>query len=1278
MADSKYVLNLRGLGLNNSEVETLTYSSTKFSLSLYGVSFTRRMYEPGHIQAEVLLTTEQITQQLQISTITEILLNEKVSLSYEGTVVAQDYYVHNITPLVEVDYEKKDGKDYYKYAVYVKLDIFSPDKKMTLNKYSQAHLGRCLVKDIVGNSLVLFGDMELKTGLLQHLSYSETSGGESTSHELVQPYLVQYNETFYDFITRVANRCGEPFYYEDGKFWFGIQELPKPEDSSETPSPTAIDGAKRIMFQQFSSGPITVKDYARDAVKEERKSGSTYTYDLKDDQILTDPVKLSDANPSYSVGEFPYNSEISPEDQYMILYKNKFARDDLNSLWVGDKVGKALDVVAMILESTSLLELITEFSTTSIHSAIQAHVQSEETNNDGNEAINDKDYKVLFMDTDKTKSHWVTLKYHQDIRNKEAEQMRKGICVDMGEEFRNVQLGEQITIPNSSETYVVTRIEMSSATSWQREYGEYIDTKTPEAAQSQRIYAIPMDKVTENNVATYVFYPPLLPISPFRQSGPQPAFITDSGDWKGQGRVRVRFPWQPKYSNTSAKNAFDAAEKELKKIATINDDGTFTKSDKVSDKDFNDAVSKYKQCKAALEAADELVEDDATPWIRMSSPMATSGGGMYFKPEEGDEVMVDFENGNVEHPYVVGTLYSKNVTVPDGSRIIQSKNGHTIKMSDPKDGTQLLAGMYPGLKLLKNYGVKMDFMDNVCNEVLGGIEMTDKYGFYKIKMSSHDRCVSIASPFGDVKMSAFSGIKINAPNGDIKIVGKNVDITAYNKFSITSGKNIKLGLDNYHLGYLGAFTKGDQVGEAVGSLISSFYADFFDLSFIRSILEVFIRPVDGTLSIKSNRYLMLGAGNGKPAPAGSNYRQFDDSQEMGMEAKNLVFAVPFIDETLQKYVATYIKLFNTVYEKLDSFLVAHVNYPATIKTPASTKDLLIALFQLDPANLSITKFGTAFEGFIGNTSKWDHQAGTAINTITEHNNKLKPLMRAVMELKKHHLQYLTILDDLRQKGAGPSGGRRFTNFFRYGTVRYHHKGIPFTYDAILKLDKAEMPNPTNAATHVKGNKTDANPAVALPTPNPTTPTGNEQGFYHDWYTKVDKYVTNSNPDGNLFTAAKIGDNSQKRWLVFVARRIICAMIEYCRTNENVFKTFKVLTDYPAGSELFNPSLPISDSDWATYVKGVKFETKPQDDPNWGQEFLSGLLEGAVFDPLSKLALFEIGPWKADTNGELLFSDRKGATFRFTENGSTEKFLSTGRIEGDASLTQEAMKNIKVV
>lgn len=86
-------------------------------------------------------------------------------------------------------------------------------------------------------------------------------------------------------------------------------------------------------------------------------------------------------------------------------------------------------------------------------------------------------------------------------------------------------------------------------------------------------------------------------------------------------------------------------------------------------------------------------EQMMTPWLRLSQPYAGGGKGFSFIPEIGEEVMIDFEGGNAERPYVKGTLYN-GVGYPDGAwlpgnnqvKAIRTRNGHTIEIWDEGEG----------------------------------------------------------------------------------------------------------------------------------------------------------------------------------------------------------------------------------------------------------------------------------------------------------------------------------------------------------------------------------------------------------------------------------------------------------------------------------------------------------------------------------------------------------------------------------------------------------------
>lgn len=267
----------------------------------------------------------------------------------------------------------------------------------------------------------------------------------------------------------------------------------------------------------------------------------------------------------------------------------------------------------------------------------------------------------------------------------------------------------------------------------------------------------------------------------------------------------------------------------------------------------------------------------------MASPMASQESGFMFLPARGDTVLVDFEDGNVENPYVVGSFYredrlpSYHASTQNGPLVksITSANGHHLTFTD-LPGERFGANLWPF-----SYFAKFGYLDNLSttddNKLGGGFELADYYGFYSITGSTHDRKVSIKSPFGDVAIDAFQGITISAPSGNIKIEGKNVDIIARNNLSITSGTNI--ANPRFYSNSAAGYNEADKSDPNNSWNV----ADFFllkhllqpmagaamkmtiDLSLYRTCFESIFRPIGGTMLIKSHRFMRLEAGKGQTA-----------------------------------------------------------------------------------------------------------------------------------------------------------------------------------------------------------------------------------------------------------------------------------------------------------------------------------------------------------------------------------------------------------------------------
>jgi hypothetical protein len=398
-------------------------------------------------------------------------------------------------------------------------------------------------------------------------------------------------------------------------------------------------------------------------------------------------------------------------------------------------------------------------------------------------------------------------------------------------------------------------------------------------------------------------------------------------------RERHRLVQEKKKIQEYYKELNNSSEKDIKKNISDYDSKVKNARDATSNAktDLGKKEEDITKIKKEVQAA---IAKMASPWIRMTSPMATDGGGTIFKPRLGDEVLVNYECGNVERPYVVGSLFSKNVLEPDerinrqvgpnlhkgASIAIVSPNGHGITFKDPSSDSGFAASVYPGIGLINKY-----IIDNTdakwpdSKDLAGGIKIGDRYGLYSIDMSSDRRSVKITSSLGTVSLNAFTGITISAPNGDIKIEGKNVSIKAGNNLEISSGNNIdtrkKLAKKIKWSGkWLGALDGAEGIGKKlVSQAVKDFVSPFVDVSLARSVWETILRPVEGTALIKSHRYMKLEAGSGKAMIQHNRYSSAknelivssDELKKTENIIKQIVLLVTEIDTTIDSFCGIY-------------------------------------------------------------------------------------------------------------------------------------------------------------------------------------------------------------------------------------------------------------------------------------------------------------------------------------------------------------------------------------
>lgn len=82
-------------------------------------------------------------------------------------------------------------------------------------------------------------------------------------------------------------------------------------------------------------------------------------------------------------------------------------------------------------------------------------------------------------------------------------------------------------------------------------------------------------------------------------------------------------------------------------------------------------------------------------WAPPATLMSGSRRGSWFMPEEGDEVLVCFDHGRVDHPYIVGYLWNGEQLPPNEGidpqvRRLQTVSGHRIDFDDRSGSEKVL------------------------------------------------------------------------------------------------------------------------------------------------------------------------------------------------------------------------------------------------------------------------------------------------------------------------------------------------------------------------------------------------------------------------------------------------------------------------------------------------------------------------------------------------------------------------------------------------------------
>lgn len=178
-----------------------------------------------------------------------------------------------------------------------------------------------------------------------------------------------------------------------------------------------------------------------------------------------------------------------------------------------------------------------------------------------------------------------------------------------------------------------------------------------------------------------------------------------------------------------------------------------------------------------------------TPWIRVTTPHAGGGKGMFFLPEIGEEVIVGFEGNNAIRPYVVGTVYN---SVANNS---YANAGNDVKALQTRSGNQLIYNDNDGSITAKDSCGNVIFMDGKGN-------------------------ITITASSNNVSITAPETMTLNAKNLNIN-VSENMNTSVGMNNSQNIGMNDSLSVGGSGVTTIGAMHNLSVIGNSMMTINGS-------------------------------------------------------------------------------------------------------------------------------------------------------------------------------------------------------------------------------------------------------------------------------------------------------------------------------------------------------------------------------------------------------------------------------------------------------------------------
>lgn len=220
---------------------------------------------------------------------------------------------------------------------------------------------------------------------------------------------------------------------------------------------------------------------------------------------------------------------------------------------------------------------------------------------------------------------------------------------------------------------------------------------------------------------------------------------------------------------------------------------------------------------------DQKKGKDELKWARVAMLSSGKKWGHYFLPEVGDQVLLAFEQGNIEKPYIIGCIpkdsnifLTKSAHEKNKYKKIVTKNGSTIQFDDVEEG----GGSKDKISIYTPDKKHQVILDNEKNEILIGdrencnmLQFNTEKGQIsisaqnKLKIAVGDNITlsmnadtgTVMLKCGKFKIEATDGAQMDT-SGKLGMSGGNIIMDASSTFKLSSagmasieGAPIKIG-----------------------------------------------------------------------------------------------------------------------------------------------------------------------------------------------------------------------------------------------------------------------------------------------------------------------------------------------------------------------------------------------------------------------------------------------------------------------------------------------------